>query len=284
MIRSLVVAVFVKDDLIQAQIDSLVCLEKIDTYRVIFYQDNILDSPKYNTSHYAIKLDNVKSIIERNLARFKNATFLRNDINIRPFGICKKAMDYAFMESEYAIFLEDDVFLAKNALHWFDYFYDTHQLHWDIYKFVTGESIFYNSKCMDKTPSKERLSVIRSEISSEKYHQYFIEINNFLTSSIFATTKDIWNTEIRDMRGSLNGECVLNDAINKNKWRVIFPVVPFAKDIGMLHDDGWSVAWHGKHGVKEIKNTYLMADEFETPKVFTKIPEGFSMSLFYPKI
>ena len=285
MIRSIVIAVFVKDDLIQAQIDNLLSLEKIDTYRVVFYQDNTVNSPKYDTLHYSVKLDKVKAIIEENIAKFKKAVFLRNDTNIHPYGICKKAMDYALIESGYAIFMEDDVFLAKNALHWFDYFYDTHQLNWDTCKFVTGESIFYDTQRMDKYPSKEQLVDIRNTIASKKYQQYFIELNNFLTSSIFATTREIWNTEIRDLRGSKNGECALNDAIKKYQWRVIFPVVPFAKDIGMQHEDGWSVAWGGgKENVKEIKNTYLMADEFETPKEFTKKPENFCMSLFYPKI
>ena len=79
-----------------------------------------------------------------------------------------------------------------------------------------------------------------------------------------------------------NGANALNDLINKHKWKSIFPVVPFAKDIAMLHNDGWTVAWHGVKGVREIKNVYLMADEFPTPCTFVKLPNNIRMSTFYP--
>jgi hypothetical protein len=281
-LKSIVVSVFVKDDLIQAQINNLLQLEKLDGYKVIFYQDNTLKSPKYDSPQYAQKLDNVKAIIENNLHRFHNAKFFRNDTNITPCGMCKKSIDHAFVDSDYVIFMEDDVFLAKNALTWFNYFYDNKILTWDTYKFVTGESVFYDTKNMTRTPSDTELDTIKADITKNSYQQYFIELDNFITSSIFATTKSIWNTEIRDTRGMRNGANALNDLINKNKWKSIFPVVPFAKDIGMLHNDGWSVAWHGVNGVREIKNTYLLADEFPSPCNFVKVPKSIQMSTFYP--
>ena len=82
----------------------------------------------------------------------------------------------------------------------------------------------------------------------------------------------------------MNGEGVLNDAIRKNKWKCIFPVVPFAKDIGMLHEHGWSVAWHGEGGVREIKNVYLLADEFETPSSYFVLPENYEGASLYPHL
>jgi len=284
MLRTIVVAVFVKDDLIQAQIDNLLALEGIDQYKVLFYQDNIINSPKYDTEYYLKKLNNIKEIIENNLKLFKHATFIRNDININPYANCKKSMDHAFIDSDYAIFIEDDVFFARNALLWFNYFYDTNQITWDTYKFVSGESIFYDTQSITINPTKEQVISIKENITNNKYQQYFIVIDHFLTASIFATTKSIWNTNIRDIKGSIIGDCKLNDEINKNKWKSIFPVVPFAKDIGMLHDDGWSVAWNGKSGVREIKNTYLMADEFDTPSNFIKLPDSFDKSIFYPTL
>jgi hypothetical protein len=281
-LKTIVISVFVKDDLIQAQIINLLQLEKLDEYKVVFYQDNTLKSPKYDSPNYAQKLDNVKAIIENNLHRFHNAKFFRNDTNIYPFGMCKKSIDHAFIDSDYVIFMEDDVFLAKNALIWFNYFYDNKILTWDTYKFVTGESVFYDTTNMTKTPSDTELDTIKADITKNSYQQYYIELDNFITSSIFATTKSIWNTEIRDTRGMRNGANALNDLINKHKWKSIFPVVPFAKDIGMLHNDGWSVAWHEVKGVKEIKNTYLLADEFPTPCHFVNVPTNIRMSTFYP--
>ena len=281
MDRSMVIAVFIKDDLIQAQIDNLLALDGIQHYNVIFYQDNVKNSPKYNSPLYVRKMEGVKTIIQNNLSRFHNASFFRAETNIRPFGMCKRAMDKAFTLSQYAIFLEDDVFLAKNALKWFNNFYDNKYLSWDTYKFVTGESIFFDTQSMEINLLPSRVAEIKDIVTFNNYQQYFIEVTHFLTSSIFATTRDIWNTEVRELRGSLNGECALNDVIAANSWKSIFPVVPFAKDIGMLHDHGWSVAWHTKAGVREIKNTYLLADEFVTPETFKLLDKGFEMSKLY---
>jgi hypothetical protein len=278
--KSIVVCVFVKDDLIQLQIDNLLNLEKINEYNIIFYQDNIINSPKYDSLKYKIKMENVKNIINKNIHKFNSATFKRSNTNMHPYGICKLSLDYAFEDNDFCIFMEDDVFLAKNALSWFNYFYNNNMLSWDTYKFVTGESIYFNTHSININLSQDKINEIKNLVRSENYQKYYYEINNFLTSSIFATTKTIWNTNIRELRGSMNGECVLNDEIQKNNWKSIFPLLPFAKDIGMLHDDGWSVAWHTKQGISEIKNTYLMADEFDTPIDFIKMTENINTSSF----
>ena len=123
--KTIVVAVFVKDDLIQKQIDNLLSLEGIDNYNIIFYQDSLKGSPKFNTEKYLKKNKNVSEIIKNNISKFHNADFLQSEINIRPFGLCKKSLDYAFNKgSDFCIFLEDDVFLDKNSLYWFNYFFD----------------------------------------------------------------------------------------------------------------------------------------------------------------
>lgn len=284
--KSIVIAVFVKDDLIERQINNLLCLENIDEYNVIFYQDSTYKSIKYDTKHYLYKLLNVKKLIHRNLHRFKHAEYKSSKINIMPFGLCKKSLDYAFNNRKYdfCIFMEDDVFLARNALIWFNYVYNNKLLSWDTYKFTTGESIYYDTHSMDINPPEGEISNIKQFINENTYQKYYYEINNFLTSSIFATTNSIRNTEIREIRGMMNGECELNDAIAKNNWKSIFPVVPFAKDIGMTHDDGWSVAIHTKSGVSEIKNVYIMADEFDTPDKFELLPTDFKRILLLPHL
>jgi hypothetical protein len=284
--KSIVIAVFVKDDLIERQINNLLVLENIDEYNVIFYQDSIYKSPKYDTKKYLHKLINVKHIILKNLHRFKNAEYKASPVNIMPFGLCKLSLDYAFNErkQDFCIFLEDDVFLSKNALHWFNYVYNNKLLSWDTYKFTTGESIYYDTHSMEINPPHGEICNIIQCIRENNYQKYYYEINNFLTSSIFATTNSIWNTEIRNLRGMVNGECELNDAIAINNWKSIFPVVPFAKDIGMTHDDGWSVAWNTKAGVREIKNVYIMADEFDTPDKYELLETDFNRILLKPHL
>jgi hypothetical protein len=284
--KSIVIVVFVKDDLIERQINNLLALENIDEYNVIFYQDSTYKSPKYDTKIYLHKLINVKDIILKNLHRFKNSEYKASTVNIMPFGLCKLSLDYAFNErnQDFCIFLEDDVFLSKNALHWFNYVYNNKLLSWDTYKFATGESIYYDTHSMKINPPNGEVDNIKKNIQENTYQKYYYEINNFITSSIFATTNSIWNTEIRDLRGMVNGECELNNAIYKNNWKSIFPVLPFAKDIGMTHDDGWSVAWHTKAGVREIKNVYIMADEFDTPDKYELLPHDFNLILLRPDL
>ena len=51
---------------------------------------------------------------------------------------------------------------------------------------------------MDVNPPEETLKKIKQGIKENKYQQYYYEINHFLTSSIFATTRDIWNTDKKD--------------------------------------------------------------------------------------
>ena len=282
--KCIVIAVFIKDDLIQKQIDNVLILENLEEFHIIFVQDNTKNSPKYDSEHYRKKYKNVSNIINDNLQKFKNAELYQLDNNYHPYGTCQRSLDYAFKKANYCVFLEDDVFLAKNALKWFNFIYNNNLLTWDKYKFVTGESIYYDTHDIDVNPPKEKLNQIKEEIKNNNYQQYYYEINNFLTSSIFATTREIWNTDIRKIRGSMNGECALNNVIQKNNWKSIFPVVPFAKDIGMTHADGWSVAWHGKEGVREIKNVYLLADEFETPKDYVILPESFHRGIFSPHL
>ena len=51
MDKCIVIAVFVKDDLIQKQLDNLLKLENLDEFKIIFVQDDIINSPKYNTEY-----------------------------------------------------------------------------------------------------------------------------------------------------------------------------------------------------------------------------------------
>ena len=118
---------------------------------------------------------------------------------------------------------------------------------------VTGESIYFNSKKYTP-PTKEEINLIKQKTKDKELNKYYMIFEGkFHTSSIFSTTKDIWNKDLTMFKGQKNGANLLNKIIQKNNWGVIFPIVPRAKDIGMLHEDGWSVSWHGKEKIKEIK-------------------------------
>ena len=57
--RTIVIAIFIKDDFIQRQIDNILALDGLGDYRVVFVQDNPRNSPKYDSEHHRKKRDNV---------------------------------------------------------------------------------------------------------------------------------------------------------------------------------------------------------------------------------
>ena len=94
--KCIVVATFVKDDLIQRQIDNLLQLEDLNEYIIIFVQDNTKNSPKYDSEYYREKYDNVSNIINDNLSKFKNAELYQLDDNYHPYGTCQLGLDYGY--------------------------------------------------------------------------------------------------------------------------------------------------------------------------------------------
>ena len=86
MKKYIVIAIFIKDDIIQKQIDNILQLENLDEYNIIFVQDNTKNSPKYDSKNYKKKYENVTNVIKSNLSKFKNAELYKLDNNYHPYG------------------------------------------------------------------------------------------------------------------------------------------------------------------------------------------------------
>ena len=99
MNKHIVVAVFIKDDMIQKQIDNILQLENLDEYNIIFVQDNTKYSPKYYSEYYKKKYENVSNIIKSNLSKFKNAELYKLDNNYHPYGTCQRGIDYGLVRA-----------------------------------------------------------------------------------------------------------------------------------------------------------------------------------------
>ena len=122
-------------------------------------------------------------------------------------------------------------------------------------------SILFDSRGKDVAPEfVDRATTVAKDL--HLYERVFYQ--KFMPSSCFATTRSKWSL-FRNVRGETNGDVALCRTMIERDKKCIMPLVARVVDTGMLHDDGWSVYWHGKAGVREVKSTYLTSDELSDP-------------------
>lgn len=263
---AIVISVFVKDDLINNQIKNLAELDNIDNYHVIFVQDSLLFSPKYSIKKHEQHYNSVFNKIKMSINKFKSCECIQLTRNYGPPGTCQAGMDYAFntLGFQYAISIEDDVILSKNSLLFTELFISKFNLGLEHqYQFLGYESMNYKYSA-DKTYEVDFIDRLKLEIRTKKSYENIKTIYH-VPSSIFLTSKCVWNTQVRYYRGKTNGPKKLIDYLKSStNYKIAVPEVPYAKDIGMLHENGWSRAWKPIDKIP-TKNNYFLADEFDSP-------------------
>jgi hypothetical protein len=114
--------------------------------RLIFLQDSPIGSTK--EEQYLHQAAEVRSFLKRFKMTFADhfhrIEVLSNDRNLGPYRTCQVALDHAFTTADFAVFVEDDVVLAADALRWFDYCHEHLIGREDIWAAV-GESRFFDS-------------------------------------------------------------------------------------------------------------------------------------------
>ena len=85
-------------------------------------------------------------------------------------------------------------------------------------------------------------------------------VHDHVPSACFATTYSCW-AEFGTTRGAARGDVLLCQRTKDEKRGCVFPIVPRAKDVGMLHDNGFSVTILTKDRVEAITNPYLLAED-----------------------
>jgi hypothetical protein len=259
---AIVVQFFIKANYLQEIIDKLLQQPNIQNCLVIFWQDHIFGSKYFNSIE---DLNNCKEIVSNNLHKFKNAIRRKNKINKGTCKTCQIALDYAFQFAEYAILLEDDVIPSHCFLSFFEYFIQKQKLSFENkFLFITGESVFFDSRDYELNESKIQLA----KKLIEKYHlnKYYWPLK-FVPSSCFCTSSSIWE-KVGEIRGGPTGDEDLTKYLKENRCKTISPVVPCCKDVGMLDKKGYSVMLHGQGNIREIKNTYLLNNSNKTAFCF----------------
>jgi hypothetical protein len=271
MSSAIVVQCFVKTDTLEGLCASLLRCENREAFHLIFWHDVPPSGPKgekYLAQNEAVRAF-LADFAAREAGSFASVSVHGNAVNKGTAATCQASLDHAFAAHDFVIFTEDDTIFARDALTWFAGLRDLDLLAAPDVLALAGESIYFDAR-RNQLPlwyaAQARRVAHRRGLASD-----YVKLK-FLPSTCFATTRAKWAT-FGAVRGQPRGpEAVCKLCIDQTLFAV-FPVVARVKDIGMLHESGYSVGIHGAEGVKEIKNTYLMADDLPPltgkPKPYT---------------
>ncbi len=254
---ALAIQCFCKADTLERVFHSLMALENAHQFSLVIIQDSIESASKRD--RYAKGYGEVRSVLSRYLLdleeKFFSVEYLANKTNMGTAPTCRRLLDYVTSKYDAFVFIEDDCVLAPSALDWAAYHLrNTVSLigPW----FVTCESSYFDKehKKLDE-PTKQKLEAIAKQDAIKNAYVY----NDFVNSTCFATTSDIWNI-CANYRSFTRGPESLTRFVKTKGAKTVAPLVPRCADIGMLHELGYSVTNAGLENVRERKETFVMAE------------------------
>lgn len=267
---TIIIQVFVKTKYLENLVNDL--LEQINllsnkyNFKILLWQDSLVGYfSKENDLDMITQFKKVNDLCQK-LSEKKIIEFNKNDINRKPSKTCEIAINYSFnyYNTDYFILLEDDVEIFSNFL--FFITYSLENLLTDTNIFVTGESIFFDTK--ENIITDKDINFNNNLISLFKLHESYTKFN-FLPSTCFASDYHGW-LKIKDIRGLVipDGPVECCKLFKNNNYYTIFPIVPVCADRGMLDDYGYSRLVH-KNNISEFKSTYTYSnDRIEKIKPF----------------
>jgi hypothetical protein len=258
---SILIMLFVKDDILNKILDKLKKVEGIDNVHLVFLQDNLQGSPFFDYNRFINKFTNCQNIIKNRIHEFRSAEYICNDYNKGVYTTHYEGLEYCLSKHKYVIYLEDDVIVTKNFLNYFNYFFKNNLLGLGENKiqFIGGESIFFENHQKDYEITQEKKTLLLDYINNHKLNNYYHTQNLYCPSSCFCINREIWN-KIKHIKIQSHSDTRLNKFIQDNNFKTAMPIVPLCEDIGMLHDSGYSVQIHTKEHVQEIKNGYIFEE------------------------
>jgi len=259
MSSAIVVQCFAKPDTLAGLCASLLQCEGTRDFHLIFWSD--APGAGHNAERHAAQNLLVKAqlaaFITDNQQNFASVSLLGNERNLGTCATCAAALNYAFAVHEFVIFTEDDTVFARDALQWFTALHELAVLDRPEILALAGESIYFDARAeaLAEGYAARAAAAAGARGLTSDYVQH-----NFVPSTCFATTRAKWGV-FGGLRGQPRGDEDVCQLCREQDLHCVFPVVARVKDVGMLHADGYSVAVLGAENVREIKNTYLMADD-----------------------
>jgi hypothetical protein len=262
---TLVVQPFIKTDTLHELCASLCNCTGIEDLRLIFWCDSSKGSRKEDV-HAPLQREVMQFLDgfrQNSSGLFESVEIHENPENLGPYKTCKIAIDYAFRDSSYVVFAEDDVVFSRDAILWFKGMRDLGVLTREEIWAVAGESVFFDARKAEIPPGlvEDAIAAANAQVLATQYIQH-----KFVPSTCFATSREKWQ-EFGSTRGEPAGDVKVCERCEAENKFSIFPIVARAKDTGMLHALGYSVMLHTKENVAEHKQTYLLSD------MLTPMPE-----------
>lgn len=254
---------FNKPDTLRATLTALLACEGKENYDLAILQDYPNTESRYeeNLALCAHVMRTIAEYLPDLMRSFSRVNLISNTSNMGTSPSCRKLLDTVCQDYEGFLFLEDDCILSVDALRWTTHHLDNVIAPEGVW-FVGCESIFFDSQGADVSDElRKRLAPLIDSPALDSAHFELMAV----TSTCFATLKPIWRM-CSNIRSLPRGPECLNRYVTQLNRPTLLPVIPRAKDIGMLHDHGYSVNTMGRANVAEIKSTYLLSKGHYDPQ------------------
>jgi hypothetical protein len=248
---------FNKVDVLEDVFKKLLNCTHSGNFEVVLLQDMYLESDEEQYSEGWKNVRELLSTYHSSLtSKFGTVTTIYNVTNLGTAPSCRKLLNYVSKVYEGFIFIEDDCLLSRDALLITEEFINNH-IDEDNYWFATCESINFDAKEHEMTLEEINTNLVNMH-DLDSWKNLYGEFK-FVPSTCFITKCSIWN-KVSNIRAFIRGPESLSKYMLKVDKKTIFPLIPRASDIGMIHELGYSVKHLTLAGVKEFKNTYYLPD------------------------
>lgn len=260
---AVVIQPYVKRDTLVGLLHSLVRCHGVDAVDLILWCDVPPgDDPDAPLTRAAASVRGlIENVVARQRDTFRSIHVHRNSENQGAYVTCRAALDYAFSRHEFAVFAEDDVVFARDALEWFSAMRSDPVFREDRCWALAGESLFFDAA--GRPIPSGWVPRMRDLAQTMRYDKVF-NVEGFVPSTCFGTTARKW-AEFGHTRGQQVGDVAVCDRCRDEGRVSLFPLVARVVDVGERHALGWSVAQHTMEGVSVTKNTYLTSDDIARP-------------------
>jgi len=256
----LAIQTFNKKDTLEGLFESLLKCNDAEHFAPVILQDSWKGSKR--EEEFKNGAHEVKNIIHQFLPRliekFGNIEIIENQQNMGTAPSCVKLINHVAEKYDSFVFFEDDCVLYKDTLSWTKFalteLIDEFGSH-----FASCESVFFDHG-RKPAPTQEQLEKLK--VAAGRLINKYCRLK-FVPSTNFMTTSKIWK-RYSDLRCLPRGPESLNQYYASVSGTCIFPLVARTSDIGMEHELGFSTTALGKGNVKEIKNSYVNSDMFNS--------------------
>lgn len=191
--------------------------------------------------------------LKDNAKCFKTAQFLAQTIGRGTAATAGLLIDTAMDISDSVVFTEDDVVFEADAVRYFVRMLESDAYARDDVYGVAGESKYFDLQT--EMPSNELFEEAKT-IAEELGLQSFYQRTHGFPSSCFGVNAEKWK-RIREVRSGHKGPRRLGEKCQEEGAYVLWPIIARCRDIGMIHQKGYSMTLKKDANAIAQKASYL---------------------------